>query len=122
MTEPRISFSTASDEKVQNGNRDTMADFEAHANRTIVDKYRMLKSLKLQMTKIKRDFNESVLKLQDEKLKKCSMLCGKIEQLDRIYKKLHHKRPQKDNTIEVKERTEKVIQFDGKAFKVVSQH
>lgn len=94
-----------------------MADFGSQANQTIVDKYRMLKSLKLQMTEIKRDFNERVLKLQDEKLKNCTILCGKIEELDRIYKKLHH-----DDIIEVREHTEKVIQFDGKSFKVLMSH
>lgn len=77
----------------------------------------MLKSLKMQMTKIKRNFNESVLKLQDEKLNKCAILSSKIKELGEIYKKLHQKN---DNIIEVKEHTEKVIQFDGKCFKVVS--
>ena len=72
------------------------------------------------MTKIKRDFNESVLKLQDEKLKKSSILCSKIEELDRIYTKLHHKRD--NNKIVVKEYTEKVAQFDGKTFKVALSH
>lgn len=104
---------------MNNGNRDTVADFEAQANQTIVEKYRMLKSLKLQMTKIKRNFNESVLKLQDEKLNKCAILSGEIKELGEIYKKLHHKNV---NIIEVKEHTEKVIQFDGKSFKVVSSH
>lgn len=94
-----------------------MADFEAHANQTIVDKYRMLKTLKLQMTNIKRDFNECVLKLQNDKLRKCTILCGKIDELDRIYRKLYCKN---DKRIEVKEHTEKVIQFDGKTFKVES--
>ncbi|XP_055326896.1 uncharacterized protein LOC129580473 [Sitodiplosis mosellana] len=117
LAEPRFSFSTSSDENLHSDNWDTAADFEAYANQTIVDKYRMLKSIKLQITKIKRDFNESVLKLQDEKLKNSSILCDKISELDRIYKKLHHKRH--DNTIAVKEHTEKVTQFDGKSFKEV---
>lgn len=102
---------------MHNGNRETVADFEAQANQTIVEKYRMLKSIKLQLTKIKQNFNESVLKLQDEKLNKCAILSDKIEELDEIYRKLHHKH---DNIIEVKEHTEKVIKFDGKCFKVVS--
>lgn len=72
------------------------------------------------MTKIKRDFNEKVLKLQDEKLKKSSVLCSKIEELDCIYSKLHHK--SENNKIEVKEYTEKVVQFDGKTFKVALSH
>lgn len=120
LTEPRVSLSTNSDDNLQSGNRDTIADFEAHANQTIVDKYRLLKSLKFQMTKIKRDFNESVLKLQDEKLKKSAILCRKIEELDCIYSKLHHKSG--NNKIVVKEYTEKVAQFDGKTFKVALSH
>lgn len=120
LTEPRVSLSTNSDENLQIGNRDTVADVEAHENQTIVDKYRLLKSLKFRMTKIKRDFNESVLKLLDEKLKKSSILCSKIEELNRIYSKLHHKN--KNNKIVVKEYTEKVAQFDGKTFKVALSH
>lgn len=68
------------------------------------------------MTNIKRNFNESVLKLQQEKQQKCVQLATKIERFCANHKRLH---PDKGHLIDVKDFTEKTKYFDGKAFKVV---
>lgn len=91
-------------------------NFEAQTNQAIVEKYRTLKSLKQQMTKIKKDFNENVLNLQEEKREKCARLSEKIEKFCKIHEKLHSNN---GNLIDVKEYMDKFIQFDGKSFKVV---
>lgn len=113
LTEPRTSHSKSSDEHLKSGIKDAAADFEAQANQTIVDKYRELKLLKQQMTTMKSDFNDRVLKLQEEKLAKCALLANKIEKFRENYRKLYLK------NIDVEEFTEKVIYFDGKSFKVL---
>lgn len=93
--------------------KDAAADFEQQANQTIVDKYRELKLLKQQMMTMKSDFNDQVLKLQEEKLAKCALLANKIEKFRANYRKLY------PENIDVEEFTEEVIYFDGKSFKVV---
>ncbi|XP_031617014.1 uncharacterized protein LOC116336928 isoform X2 [Contarinia nasturtii] len=111
VLEPRISCSKSSDDNLECVNIEATADFEAQANQTIVNKYRLLKSLKQQMTQNKQDFNGIVLNLQEEKLKKCDILSEKIENLRQIYKKLYC------NMIDVNESSEIIVQFDGKSFK-----
>lgn len=71
----------------------------------------MLKSLKQQMTEIKEDFNDTVLKLQVEKLNKCTVLSMKIEELRKIYHS-------NGEMLDVKEDTGTFLQFVGKSFKV----
>lgn len=66
------------------------------------------------MTKMKRDFNEKVLKLQDEKHTNCALLSKKIEKFRQNYKKLCSD----DGDIDVDTFTENVLYFDGKSFKV----
>lgn len=117
MTEPRSSYMKSVDEHSHSGARDAQSDFEAQTNQAIIEKYQTLKSLKQQMTKTKQDFNETVLKLQEEKQEKCAILSEKIEMFRGICEKLHANH---DNLIDVKEHTDKFIQFDGKSFKVAS--
>lgn len=115
FSEPRITCTKSADNSSQqNDVIDAAADFEAQANQTIVNKYRSLKSLKQQMTKMKRDFNAKVLELQDEKRIKCTILSEKIEMFRENYKKLYSN----DNDIDVEEFTQNVIYFEGKSFKV----
>lgn len=71
----------------------------------------MLKSLKQQMTTIKEDFNDTVLKLQEEKLNKCTVLSMKIEELRKIYHS-------NGEMLDVNEHIETFLQFVGKSFKV----
>lgn len=78
----------------------------------------MLKALKQQITNIKREFNERALQLQAEKLERSLILSEKIEKFQQIFKKLHSN---DSDTICIDERTEKVIQFDGKSFKVIQK-
>lgn len=66
------------------------------------------------MTKMKRDFNARVLKLQDEKHAKCALLSEKIEKFRENYKKLSSH----DTDIEVDTFAENVLYFDGNSFKV----
>lgn len=113
LTEPRTSHTKSSDENSKSGMKDAAADFEQQANQTIVDKYRELKLLKQQMMTMKSDFNDQVLKLQEEKLAKCALLANKIEKFRANYRKLY------PENIDVEEFTEEVIYFDGKSFKVV---
>lgn len=115
LTEPRVSYTKCSDEQSHSGVKDTAADFQAQTNQTIVEKYRLLKVLKQRMTNTKRNFNQSVLKLQQEKLEKCEILAKKIENFCTNYKKLY---PNQQHMIDVKEFTEKTKHFDGKEFKV----
>lgn len=114
LSEPRASQTKSCDENLRSGNKDAVADFEAQANQTIVDKYRSLKMLKQQMTTLKRNFNDQVLKLQEEKLEKCAILTEKIEKFRQNYKILY---PNNGN-IDVEEFIEEIIYFDGKQFKV----
>lgn len=86
---------------------------QANASK-IVDKYRELKLLKQHMTKMKRDFNARILKLQDEKRKKCAILSEQIEKFRHMYQKLCPH----DGDIEVDTLTENVLYFDGNSFKV----
>lgn len=112
LSEPRTSQTKSCDEHVRSGIKDVVADFEAQANQTIIDKYRSLKLLKQEMTTMKHHFNQQVLRLQEEKLEKCAMLTEKIDKFRQNYKKLY------GENIDVEEFTEEVIYFDGKQFKV----
>lgn len=114
LSEPRTSQTKSCDENVRSGIKDVVADFEAQANQTIIDKYRSLKLLKQEMTTMKHHFNQQVLRLQEEKLEKCAILTEKIDKFRQNYKKLY---PTNGN-IDVEEFTEEVIYFDGKQFKV----
>lgn len=109
-----MSRSSRSDDSQRNLIRDTVADFEAQANQTIVSKYRSLKWYKQQMTKMKRNFNEKLLALQEEKQKKCALLCEKIAKFRQNYKKLYPN----ENDIDVETFSENTLYFDGKSFKV----
>lgn len=71
--------------------------------------------LKQQMTSLKRDFNDQVLKMQEEKVEKCAVLSEKIEKFRQNYKKLYPN----NGDIDVEEFTEEIIYFDGKQFKVL---
>lgn len=68
------------------------------------------------MTKMKRDFNDKILKLQHEKHAKCELLSKKIEKFRQNYKKLYAN--DGDIDIDVDTIIENVLNFDGKSFKV----
>lgn len=117
LSEPRTSCTKTIDDSQPTDIKDAAAEFEVQANQTIVDKYRSLKLLKQQMTKMKRDFNDMILKLQHEKHTKCELLSEKIEKFRQNYKKLHAH----NGDIDVDTFTENVLYFDGKSFKVQLQ-
>lgn len=113
LSEPRTSCTKSTDDSQQHDSKDAAAEFEVQANQTIVDKYRSLKLFKQQMAKMKRDFNEKILKLQHEKHTACELLSMKIEKFRQNYKKLYA-----NDDIDVDAFTENVLYFDGKSFKV----
>lgn len=114
LSEPRTSCTKSTNDSQQNDVKDAAAEFEVQANQTIVDKYRSLKLFKQQMTQMKRNFNEKILKLQHEKHTVCEQLSQKIEKFRQNYKKLYAN----DKDIDVDTFTENVLYFDGKSFKV----
>lgn len=115
LTEPHMTHTKSSDEHLPNGIKDGTGDIEAQTNQIIVEKYRLLKTLKQRMTKMKRDFNDRVLKLQHEKLEICAELSKKIKKFRQNYEQLC---PNDKDLVDVEEFTENVIYFDGKSFKV----
>lgn len=110
-----MSHTKSSVEHLPSRMKDGTADIQAQTNQTIVEKYRLLKTLKQRMTKMKRDFNDRVLKLQQEKLDICAELSEKIKKFRQNYEKLC---PNDTNILDVEEFSENVIYFDGKSFKV----
>lgn len=114
LAEPQTSCAKSSDDSQQHDVKDAAAEFEVQANQTIVDKYRSLKLFKQQMTEMKRNFNEKILKLQHEKHTACEQLSEKIEKFRQNYKKLYAN----DKDIDVDTFAENVLYFDGKSFKV----
>lgn len=115
LTEPRSSFTNSIDGNLPSGAKDAASEFEAKANQNIVDKYRMLRALKQKINHFKREFNKTALQLQEEKREQSLLLSNKIEKFRGILNKLHC---DDGDVIHIDERTEQVIQFDGKSFKV----
>lgn len=119
LAEPRSSFTKNIDENLPSGIKDAAAaDFEAKANQNIIDKYRMLKALKQKITNLKREFNRRALQLQEEKREQSLILSDKIETFRQILNKLHCAA---GDVIHIDERTEQMIQFNGKSFKVIQR-
>lgn len=108
-----VSYSKSIDELAKI--HDVTTNVRAHTSQLIIRKYELVTSLKQQMTDIKTDFNDKILKLQKSKHDKCQQLFEKIEKLKIICGKL---KPGKQCKINFEVIQEKTVEFDGKSFKV----
>lgn len=83
--------------------------------KVISEKYAYLISIVEEMNQIKCDFNETLLKLKEEKSQKCIQLSTMIERLKHIQQKLD---PNGEQIAEIKRINEISTEFDGSSFKV----
>lgn len=117
MSEPIGLFSKNNDEQIRSKFKDIVTETQTETNKLITQKYNALKSLKNQMTQLKREFNRNVLSLQQNKQEKCQLLSMKIEKFCRNYETLH-RNGQLNLKIEIEEYAETIQSFDGTSFQV----
>lgn len=115
MNEPTGLFSMNNDEQIRSKFKDIVAETQAETNKLITQKYNTLMSLKNQMTQMKREFNQIVLSMQQDKQEKCRLLSMKIEKFCRNYETLH---PNGNVKMEIEGRAETIQSFDGTSFQV----
>lgn len=117
MSEPTGLLSKNNDEEIRNEFNDIVAETQAETNKLIAQKYNTLKSLKNQMTQLKRQFNGNVLTMQQDKREKCRLLSMRIEQFRRNYKALHPN-GRFNEKMDIEEYAETIQSFDGISFQV----
>lgn len=117
MSKPKHRSDKNDGEQLRNQLKDIVAETQAETNELIAEKYKTLKSLKNRMFEMKRNFNRRVLNLQEDKELKCSLLSEKIEKFCKNNERIH---PDLGQNIEIQNFTEKIVNFDGKAFQVLN--
>lgn len=117
MSEPTGLLSKVNDEQIRNKFKDIVTETQAETNKLIAQKYNTLKSLKNQMTQLKRQFNGNVLSMQQDKREKCRLVSMRIEPFCRNYEALHPNVRLNDK-MNIEEYAETIQDFDGISFQV----
>lgn len=117
MSEPTGLFSKNNHAQIRTKFKDILTETQTEANKLITHKYNTLRSLKTQMNQLKREFNQNVLSMQQDKQEKCRLLSMKIEKFCRNYETLHPNGQLNDKMV-IKEYAETIQSFDGTSFQV----
>lgn len=95
-------------------NEDQEFDTGFRLAKVIGEKYQTLLSIQRQIYELKKNFNENLLKLKEEKFQKNSQLASKIAELQDITIKMY---PDNEDVLNVAHINESSIEFDGSSFR-----